>query len=329
MFWNREIKQIVGISVVMTAILAGIGFWIHVMAGVLVLGTAIGLSIVFARFTKKRYQRLTEMAERIDHILHEEDELYICSEEEGELAILESEISKMTLRIREQNDALRKEKQHLADSMADIAHQLRTPLTSANVILALLKNPMDEQKRRSLLGETQKLYRKMEWLIHALLKLSRLDAGIVEFQSEKISVKQLIQESLRPFSLSMDLHEIQTDIDVPEQAVITGDFGWLSEALQNIFKNSMENMNDGGKLEITCTDTVLYTEIRLHDSGEGFSPEDLPHIFERFYRSIKTQTSGYGIGLALCRTIILRQNGTIQAKNHPDGGAVFDIRFPK
>lgn len=329
MFRNREIKQMVRISVVMTAILAGIGFWIHVMAGVLVLGTAIGLGIVFARFTKKRYQRLTEMAERIDHILHEEDELYICSEEEGELAILESEISKMTLRIREQNDALRREKQHLADSMADIAHQLRTPLTSANVILALLKNPMDEQKRRSLLGETHKLYRKMEWLIHALLKLSRLDAGIVEFQSEEISVKQLVQESLRPFSLSMDLHEIQTNIDIPEQATITGDFGWLSEALQNIFKNSMENMHDGGKLEITCTDTVLYTEIRLHDSGEGFSPEDLPHIFERFYRSTKTQTSGYGIGLALCRTIILRQNGTIQAKNHPDGGAVFDIRFPK
>lgn len=111
--------------------------------------------------------------------------------------------------------------------------------------------------------------------------------------------------------------------------MITGDFGWLSEALQNIFKNSMENMHDGGKLEITCTDTVLYTEIQLHDSGEGFLPEDLPHIFERFYRSTKTQTSGYGIGLALCRTIILRQNGTIQAKNHPDGGAVFDIRFPK
>ena len=329
MLRNREIKQILGISAVMTAILAGIGFWIHPMAGVLVLVTAIGLGIVFAQFTKERYRRLTEMAERIDRILHEEEELYICSEEEGELAILESEISKMTLRIREQNDALRREKQHLADSMADIAHQLRTPLTSANVVLALLKNPMDEQKRRSLLGETQKLYRKMEWLITALLKLSRLDAGIVEFQSEQISVKQLIQESLRPFSLSMDLHEIQTSLDIPEQAMITSDFGWLSEALQNIFKNSIESMQDGGKLEIVCTDTVLYTEIQLHDSGPGFSPEDLPHIFERFYRSTKTQTSEYGIGLALCRTILLRQNGTIQAKNHPDGGAVFSIRFPK
>lgn len=329
MLRNREIKRVLGISIAMTVILAGIGFWMDPVAGAFVILTASGLGIVFARFTKARYRRLTEMAERIDCILHQEDALYICSEEEGELAILESEISKMTLRIREQNDALRREKQHLADSMADIAHQLRTPLTSANLILALLKNQLNEKKRRSLLGETQKLYRKMEWLITVLLKLSRLDAGIVEFQSERISVKQLVQESLRPFLLSMDLHGIQTSVDIPEQAMVTGDFGWLSEALQNILKNSIENLPDGGRIEITCEDNVLYTEIQLHDSGKGFSAEDLPHIFERFYRSAETHTSGYGIGLALCRTIILRQGGTIQAKNHPDGGAIFLIRFPK
>ena len=108
-----------------------------------------------------------------------------------------------------------------------------------------------------------------------------------------------------------------------------GDAGWLSEAFQNIFKNCMESAGDNGKIEIACEDTVLFTEITIHDSGAGFSKEDLPCLFDRYYRGKNTDTAGYGIGLALCRTIIMRQGGTITAKNHPMGGAMFSIRFLK
>jgi signal transduction histidine kinase len=235
----------------------------------------------------------------------------------------------MTLRIREQNDALKKEKEHLADSMADIAHQLRTPLTSVNLILSLLENNPDENERKALIRETKELFVQMDWLLTSLLKLSRLDAGIVVFQSDQIDVNTLISAALHQFLIPMELHNIAFQTDVPKGIIIQGDFGWLSEAIQNILKNCMENAGDNGKIEIVCRSNPLFTEIAIHDSGAGFEKEDLPCLFDRFYRGKNAGTTGYGIGLALCKTIITWQDGTITAKNHPQGGAIFSIRFPK
>ena len=280
-------------------------------------------------FTKARYKCIARISDQIDLVLHNADHLYINESDEGELSILQSEVTKMTLRIREQNEALKKEKVHLVDSLADIAHQLRTPLTSANLILSLLKNNPEEKERKALLQETQDLFIQMEWLIRSLLKLSRLDAGIVIFQTEQLDINDLINAAIRPFLIAMELHSIQVQIDVPNGIKIVGDAGWLSEAIQNILKNCMESTGDGGKIEIACEDTVLFTEITLHDSGTGFAKEDLPHLFDRFYRGKDSNATGYGIGLALCKTIITRQGGTVSAKNHPQGGAVFSIRFPK
>lgn len=262
-------------------------------------------------------------------MLHDGDCLYIGEMDEGELSILQTEISKMTLRIREQNDALKKEKGHLADSLADIAHQLRTPLTSANLILSLLKDNPGESGRKGLLRDMEGLFRQMDRLIDSLLKLSRLDAGIVVFRKEPVQVAGLIETASRPLLIPMELHEITLEIQVPEGARIDGDPDWLGEALQNILKNCMESIGDRGCIQIACEDTLLYTEITIHDSGPGFGKEDLYHVFDRFYRGRDTKASGYGIGLSLCRTIITRQGGTVAARNHPRGGALFVIRFPK
>ncbi|MEG0378324.1 MAG: HAMP domain-containing sensor histidine kinase, partial [Eubacterium sp.] len=116
---------------------------------------------------------------------------------------------------------------------------------------------------------------------------------------------------------------------LPEGITLLGDSGWLSEAIQNILKNCMESVGQKGKIVIACTDNPLFSELTIHDSGPGFKPEDLPRIFERFYRGKGPSSSGYGIGLALCQMIVIRQGWTITAKNHPRGGAVFAIRFPK
>jgi signal transduction histidine kinase len=118
-------------------------------------------------------------------------------------------------------------------------------------------------------------------------------------------------------------------VNVSEDTLIHGDLGWLSEAVQNVLKNCMESINENGKIEIVCNDNTLYTELVIHDSGAGFRAEDLPHLFDRFYRGKSANASGYGIGLALCKMIIARQGGSVTAKNHPQGGAVFVIRFPK
>ena len=305
------------------------GFAIDFSAGMLVLILSAVFDVLFWIFAKYRYDKLDRLSEQIDMVLHNSEHLLIAESEEGELSVLQSEIIKMTQRIREQNKALRREKKHLADSLADIAHQLRTPLTSANLILTLLETNPDEGHQKELLTETKELYAQMEWLINSLLKLSRLDAGVVEFKSGRIEVGSLVKAALRPLLFSMELHNITLQTEIPDGIEIQGDFGWLSEAIRNIVKNCMESVGDNGRIEIVCEDNPLYTKITIHDSGLGIPAEDLPFLFERFYRGKKYDATGYGIGLALCRTIIMRQDGTVCAKNHPEGGAVFTIRFLK
>lgn len=329
MFRNKEFRQFAILFFLMASLAVTLGFVINTAAGILTLVSASAFGAVFYAFTKARYQSIARISDQIDLVLHNADQLYIGASDEGELSILQSEITKMTLRIREQNDALKDEKEHLADSLADIAHQLRTPLTSVNLILSLLENTPDENERKALIRETEELFAQMDWLLTSLLKLSRLDAGIVAFQSERIDVNTLISAALHPLLIPMELHDIALQIDVPKGIVIQGDSGWLSEAIQNILKNCLESAGDNGKIEIVCTDNPLFTEISIHDSGAGFKKEDLPYLFDRFYRGKNPGAKGYGIGLALCKMIITRQGGTITAKNHPQGGALFAIRFPK
>lgn len=329
MLRNREIRQFVFIFGLITLIGAIVGFFIHPAAGSLILILTVAFGILFFLFTKARYRKIAELSEQIDLVLHYGERMNIEQEEEGELSILQSEITKMTLRIREQNDALKREKKHLADSLADIAHQLRTPLTSANLILSLLEKGPEERERRKLLREAEELFAQMDWLLNSLLKLSRLDAGIVEFQREKIEVGNLLETALSPLLIPMELHDITLRKNLPERVWIWGDPGWLAEAFRNILKNCMESVGDGGEIEVSCADTLLYVEITIHDSGVGFGREELSHVFDRFYRGKKENASGYGIGLSLSKTIIVRQGGTITAKNHPEGGALFAIRFSK
>ncbi|EGN48181.1 hypothetical protein HMPREF0994_00463 [Lachnospiraceae bacterium 3_1_57FAA_CT1] len=329
MLRNREFRQFAVIFFLIAAASVTLGFANNIAAGILALFSSFAFGTAFFVLTKARYKSLMQISEQIDLVLHNADHLFITESEEGELSILQSEITKMMLRIREQNDALKKEKEHLADSLADVAHQLRTPLTSITLVLSLIENTSDEKERKNLIRETEELLVRMDWLLTSLLKLSRLDAGIVVFQKEQVNINSLITAALRPLLIPMELHNISLQADVPPGITIEGDFNWLSEALQNIFKNCMESAGDNGKIDIHCEDNPIFTEITIHDSGEGFKKEDLPNLFNRFYRGQNSSTAGYGIGLALCRTIITRQGGSITARNHPRGGAMFVIRFPK
>lgn len=328
MFRNKEVRRFAVVFCIITVLAAAAGFAIGTAAGVLALVLSAAFGAAFFAFTKARYQRLAHLADEIDLVLHDEDRLCLAESEEGELSILQSEITKMTLRIGEQNRALTREKAHLAESLADIAHQLRTPLTAANLVLSLLKKA-PETERPALLRENEALFAQMDWLLTALLKLSRLDAGIAAFQIERTAVQTLVRTAARPLAIALDLHDIALQVEIPPTAVLPCDPGWLTEALQNLLKNCMESTGDHGVIAIRCADNPLFTEITLHDSGPGFAKEDLPHLFDRFYRGKNAGATGYGIGLALCKSIVTRQGGTIMAKNDPHGGAVFSLHFPK
>lgn len=329
MLRNREFKHFILWFALLAAVTVILGFNISPAAGILTVTAAAACGTLFVLFTRARYQSIARISSEIDLVLHNADHLYIGKADEGELSILHSEITKMTLRIREQNEALKRDKEHLADSLANIAHQLRTPLTSLNLIVSLLANNPEEEERRAFIRESEVLLLRMDWLITSLLKLSRLDAGIVVFQREEIAVDHLVHTAVRPFLISMELRNIDLKLDCPDGVTIQGDEVWLSEAVQNILKNCLESAGENGRLEIHCKDNLLYTGIVIRDSGKGFDPEEIPHLFDRYYRGKNPGAAGYGIGLALSRMIITRQGGSITAQNHPQGGAIFTLRFPK
>ncbi|MGL9730052.1 sensor histidine kinase [Enterococcus sp. DIV0756] len=329
MFRNREFRRFTGLFLLISGILLLIGFNLSRASGLLMMSAVVLFGGLFYSFTKLRYQKIAQLADEIDLVLHNEDHLLIEELDEGELSILQSEIAKMTLRIREQNTALKKEKENLADSLADIAHQLRTPLTSVNLLLSLVQATTDEKERKRNMREIEELLLRMDSLITALLKLSRLDAGVVTFQKTSLNLAELAAASIRPFSVSLDLHEVQVETAISPSITIYGDRIWLSEALQNLLRNCIESIGEKGTIAINGTDNPLFTEIMIHDSGKGFEATELPRLFERFYRGEGGSETGFGIGLSLSKAIIHRQGGTITAKNHPNGGALFTIRFPK
>ena len=227
MFRNREIRWFAVYLIFITAALAAAGFAIHPLAGYWPLSLPLLLERQFFVFTRSRYKSIAQISEQIDLVLHNADHL-LCQRGSGRRTIHSAK--------RDHQDrpcvsgsrmnALKGEKKHLADSLADIAHQLRTPLTSANLILSLLKNTSDENERKNLLREVEGLFVQMDWLVTSLLKLSRLDAGIVVFQREQMDVGNLIDASIRPLLISMELHNIDLQTDIPEGIVIEGDSGW-------------------------------------------------------------------------------------------------------
>lgn len=235
----------------------------------------------------------------------------------------------MTVRLREQTDALAADKVRLTDAIADISHQLRTPLTSMNLTVSLLsEDGLSDERRLRLTRDLSRSLRRIDWLIDALLKISKIDAGTVEFRSERVSVAELIRRAAAPLMIPMELRGQELGIHADSEEY-TGDMQWSVEAIGNILKNCVEHTPEGGSIEISAAENALFTEIVISDSGAGFEPGDIPHLFERFYRGKNADAASVGIGLALARTVIAAQNGTVAASNGKNGGAQFTVRFYK
>ncbi len=278
--------------------------------------------------THRRYQRIAALSAELDRILHDENSDIIHECAEGELAILQSELHKMTVRLREQQMQLQADRVYLADSLADVSHQLRTPLTAIHLIVTRLSKPdLSSEIRTKLLRDLKMLLSRVDWLITALLKISKLDAGAVQFHAETLALSDLLRRAAEPVLVPLELRGIR--LDIRTEGECTCDAAWTCEALGNILKNCMEHTPPDGCITVEAQENPLYTQIRISDTGTGIAAEDLPHIFERFYKGKHSDDTSYGIGLALSRMIVTAQNGTIKAENAKDGGAVFTIRFYK
>lgn len=327
---NPEIKKSLISHVILIVLMSIIGFFFSIDAGITTMLVSMIFSILHFFITYKRYKKITRLGNEVDKILHGKESFDLREYSEGELSILQSEILKLTVQHREQAWVLKQDKVYLANSIADISHQIRTPLTSINIIVSLLSKPgLTEERRNELFNELETLLRRIEWLITALLKIAKLDAGTVKLKKEKIMISDLIKKAIEPIAISLELREQEIHTQILGTESIDGDFSWTVEAVTNILKNCMENTQKGSKITIVAFDNALYTGLVIVDNGPGIVKEDLPYLFERFYKGKNSDNQGFGIGLALARTIIVSQNGTIKAENAMEGGAKFTVRFYK
>ncbi len=326
---NREVRNTLLLYSVLCLCAVGIASYWELSFGLFTFLVCAVFVLVYFVSTWHRYRRISQLSIDIDRILHGIDSRIILNHySEGELGILQSEINKMTVRLRQQSQQLLDDKIYLSNSIADISHQIRTPLTSINLLVQFLSElELSDTRRTELIRELSELLRRIDWLITALLKISKLDAGTVSFKEETISLSQLIQAAVSPLLIPIELRE-QT-LRISADGTFRGDMAWSSEALGNIIKNCMEHTHQGGIIEIHAEENALFSQITVSDNGTGIDSEDLPHIFERFYKGKNSGDKSFGIGLALARSIIAKQNGTVKAENNPSHGALFTIRFYK
>jgi signal transduction histidine kinase len=248
---------------------------------------------------------------------------------EDELSGLRNELYKLTVLYKEQAENAQAGKVALADSVANISHQLKTPLTSAVILTDnLLESPeMEPDVRTKFLREISRQLVGMKWLVITMLKLSRLDAGVVEFQKENVSLKKIAEESMQNLEMMAQWKEIQFQTSLSE-VTVRGDGKWLAEALQNIVKNAIEHSPQGGVIEMQTSENEVYSEVSVRDHGAGISDLDQKHLFERFYKASKVENENVGIGLALAKEIVEKQNGSITVASGADG-TCFSIRILK
>ncbi len=318
---------LIGIAAVIIAIITGLILSGPITA-ILIASLGLVLIAVFSYYTNKRYKALARLNIYLDKVLAGDDMPSILDQEEGELSILKTNIYKATTTLNHQKELLAEDKLRMANAIADISHQLKTPLTSMMVMNDLLKTEEDADKRKEFLNTQSTQLDRMNWLIQTLLKLSKLDAGTIELKSESILDKDLILEALKPFDIQMDLRGISNIVNTIGTS-FKCDKNWTIEAIQNIIKNCIEHMESGGALTISSEDTNIYNQIIIADMGFGIAKEDLPHIFERFYKGKNAIKDSVGIGLALAKSIITSQHGDILVESQEGIGTKFFIRFYK
>lgn len=325
---DKEIRIILIVSSVLTVVLSIICAFFSKICAVLCLALGIILIIIFTVITKRRYKNLNDLNDYLSLVCKGIYDMNIDDNTEGELSILKNNLYKVITLLQSQNEYLKNDKLYLADSIADISHQLKTPLTSMMMMCELLENEENPDKRQEFVSVINNQLSKMKWLITNILKISKLDADATEFKRDEVSILSVLDDSLKPFVLTAELKNIAIQ-NGANDFVFNGDESWTVEAVSNIVKNCLEHTNDGGKITIASESTNLYNKLTISDNGCGIAEEDLPHIFERFYHGKNSSKDSVGIGLALAKTVFEKENASVSVESEQGRGSVFEIRFYK
>lgn len=295
--------------------------------------------ICFCMYLRRRKKDIFQLQDYMDKISRGNYELEINDNSEDELSSLKNSLYKIMVYMKEQADSARIKKVMLAQSVSDISHQLKTPLTSTQVLLDNLNdNPdMDYSTRKKFIYEALNQVNGMSWMIVSMLKLSRIDAGVVEFSNENISINKIIEEAVGNLEVIAEIKNVNIEKNIDNRnedelnksdIYIKGDYNWNREALQNIIKNAIEHSNDKGTVKINITDNDVYTAVYIANRGEKLRDKQQKQIFERYYSEAKYEDNSMGIGLPLAKAVIEKQGGYISVESD-DEETVFIVKYIK
>lgn len=290
---------------------------------------ALALLLIFLKYNHQKNKKIEEITRYIEEINNRNYKLYIEDNTEDELSILKNEIYKTTVMLKEVAENSKKDKINLKDSISDISHQLKTPLTSMIIMLdnILDNSNMDQSMRNEFLKDVKREIININFLVNSLLKLSKLDANSINFVDKSENISDLVAESVKNVSTLCDLKNVKVNIIGDKNSKIKCDLKWQIEAITNILKNCVEHSNINSLIDIYYEQNQMYSKIEIKDYGVGIDEKDLPHIFERFYKGKNSASESVGIGLALAKSIIEKNNGYISVESKLNQGTIFTIKY--
>ena len=294
----------------------------------LVISIVIFLLIFF--YDKKEKRELDKIIDYLKELNRGNYDLKIDLNSEGILSILKNEIYTTTVMLREMASREYLDKITLKENLANISHQLKTPLTSIAILVDnLCDEEVDKKTELEFLNDIKRQVDNINYLVIVLLKLSRFDANVITFKKDDINVKKLILECMKNLDVIREVKNINIHVSGANDVEFIGDYKWESEAISNIIKNAIEHTLNDKNIYISFKDKSIYTEIIIEDEGLGMSEKEKNRIFERFYKGSSTNSNNFGIGLSLAKEIITKDNGKIIVKSEVNKGTKFIIRYYK
>ena len=313
----KELRENINKNLINTAVLIGI--------------FGIASLSIFMRYVLIQEKELKEINEYIKEVNNKNYSLKIEDNKDGELSRLRNELYKTTVILREVAENSEEEKEKLSIAIADISHQLKTPLTSIRIMLDNISdNPdMPQEIREDFIQDISKQVEHMSSLVISLLKTAKFDAGTIKMENEEIDAKKLIDSVINNLAILIEIKEIEVITKIDEKAIFIADYKWQQEALTNILKNAIEHSQPKSNIYIIVENTSIFLKIKIKDEGQGIEQKDLKHIFERFYKAKNCNEDSIGIGLSLAKTIIEQNNGYIKATSEVGKGTLFEIKYIK
>ena len=300
-----------------------------IIYNILFIGLSLSIILLYLKHENDQDKEIKRIVKCIKEINKKNYAINIEDNTEDELSILKNEIYKTTVMLKEMAESSKDDKLRLKDSLSDISHQLKTPLTSINIMLDnILDNPnMDEDTKEKFIQSIKREVTNISNLATEILKLSKFDANVVRFENKEVLVKDIIKKAISNVEMMAEIKNVEIKVVFHDNVKLVCDLNWQVEAIINILKNCIEHSSENSFINIEVIDNKIYKEIIIKDSGEGIDKKDLLHIFERFYKGKNSSKDSVGIGLALAKKIIEMNNGSISVNSVKGKGTIFTIRY--